>query len=571
MIEIGGSMPRIRKNKHTANSLEPFWKIGLYTRLSKEDDTDEESESVINQGKILRDFTEEYFEPGTYEIIHIFIDDGLTGTDTSRPEFQRMKECVETKEINCVIFKALARGFRNLGDQTKFIDEFIPTNGARFINMSSPFIDTYKDPRSATTIEIPIRGIFNEQFAAQTSEEVRKTFDMKRKRGDFIGAFAPYGYEKNPINKSHLLIDEEVAPVIRDIFHWRANEGMSRNGIAKKLNELGIPNPAAYKKEKGFNYEMPHKKNDGLWSDKTIREILKNEMYIGTMVQGKEKVISYKVHTKIRTDEKDWYRVENTHEAIIERDLFDKVQALNERDTRTAPGNDVVYLFSGFIRCADCDRAMRRKSSKRKKKDGLTVEYVIYTCSTRSNKGVQFCNANSIPEHLIHDIVLKAIKSQISLVTDMTYIIEEINKKSDVQTQSSRLESQLVDKRKELEKSTQMIDSLYPDWKTGIITQDDYQRMKANFEKDVLRIKGVIVNIENEIQAFSKGVGKDNPYLQTFIKHNNIQTLDRNLLTELIDTIHIGENKEVTITFRFHDQQQNILEFIESNQVKLPS
>ena len=564
-------MSRRRKDKNTANHLEPFWLIGLYTRLSREDDNEDESESVINSEKILRDFTAEYFDAGTYKIVHVFIDDGLTGTDTSRPEYQKMKKCIETKEINCVIFKSLSRGFRNLGDQTKFIDEFIPTHGARFINMSSPFIDTYRDPRSATTIEIPIRGIFNEQFAAQTSEEIRKTFDMKRKRGDFIGAFAPYGYIKNPVNKNHLLIDEEVAPVIRDIFHWRANEGMSRLGIAKKLNKLGTLSPTAYKKKKGFNYNTPYKNNDGLWSDITIREILRNEMYIGTMVQGKERVISYKVHTKIRTDEKDWYRVENTHEAIIDRDLFDKVQTLNEHDTRTAPGNDIVYLFSGFIRCADCDRAMRRKSSKRKKQDGSVAKYTSYTCSTRANKGVQFCNANSIPEKLIYDIVLKAIKSQIAFITNMSYIIDEINKKSDIQTQSSRLESQLIAKHKELESTTQMIDSLYPDWKTGIITQADYQRMKANFEKNVVRTKDIITNIENEIQSFSKGIGKDSPYLQAFIKHENIQSLDRNLLTELIDTIHIGENKEVTITFRFHNQQQDILEFIENNRDRLPS
>jgi len=187
-------MPRVRKDRNSRVRVEPFWKIGLYIRLSKEDDNEDESESVVNQEKILRDFVDEYFEPGTFVIVDVFVDDGLTGTDKLRPSFRRLECCIERKEVNCMIIKSLARGFRNLSDQQKFLEEFIPTHGARFINLSSPFIDTYTNPRSASGLEVPIRGMFNEQFAAQTSEEIRKTFKMKRERGEFIGAFAPYGY-----------------------------------------------------------------------------------------------------------------------------------------------------------------------------------------------------------------------------------------------------------------------------------------------------------------------------------------------------------------------------------------
>ena len=186
-------MPRIRKDKMARSYAEPFWKIGLYIRLSREDDNEDESESVINQEKILRDFVDSYFEPGTYVIVDVFADDGLTGTDTARPNFKRLEGCIVRKEVNCMIIKSLARGFRNLADQQKFLEEFIPINGARFICTGTPFIDTYANPHSASGLEVPIRGMFNEQFAATTSEEIRKTFKMKRERGEFIGAFAPYG------------------------------------------------------------------------------------------------------------------------------------------------------------------------------------------------------------------------------------------------------------------------------------------------------------------------------------------------------------------------------------------
>jgi DNA invertase Pin-like site-specific DNA recombinase len=290
-------MPRIRRNGIAQKFVELFWKIGLYIRLSKEDakkdDKEDDSESVINQEKILRDFVEEYFEPGTYEIVEVFIDDGLTGTDTSRPDFQRLEGCIIRKEVNCMIIKSLARGFRNLADQQKFLEEFIPIHNARFINIGNPFIDTYAKPRSASGLEVPIYGMFNEQFAAVTSEEIRKTFKMKRERGEFIGAFAPYGYRKDPEDKNSLLIDEEAAETVRSIFNWFVNEGSSKREIARRLNQMGIQNPAAYKKKNGFKYNSPNTaNNDGLWSANTVYRILLNAMYIGVMVQGRNRIIS---------------------------------------------------------------------------------------------------------------------------------------------------------------------------------------------------------------------------------------------------------------------------------------
>lgn len=244
-------MPRIRKDKAARSYTEPFWKIGLYIRLSREDDNEDESESVINQEKILRDFVDSYFEPGTYVIVDVFADDGLTGTDTERPGFKRLKGCIVRKEVNCMIIKSLARGFRNLADQQKFLEEFIPINGARFICTGTPFIDTYTNPHAASGLEVPIRGMFNEQFAATTSEEIRKTFKMKRERGEFIGAFAPYGYKKDPNDKNSLIVDEAAAEVVKSIYHWFVDEGYSKWELLKGSIRWGSLTPKPTKRKRG--------------------------------------------------------------------------------------------------------------------------------------------------------------------------------------------------------------------------------------------------------------------------------------------------------------------------------
>ena len=554
-------MPRIRKHESIEETKEKIWLVGPYIRLSKDDGNDE-SLSVTNQKKIILDFFErEFNEP--YVIVDWYIDDGVSGTTgDERPNFRQAITDMKSGKINCIPCKTLSRAFRNYADQGYYLEQVFPTHNLRFISIGSPKVDTHLDPSAIIDgVELPINGLMNDRFAAKTSQDIRRTFDMKRRKGEFIGAFAPYGYKKNPENKNHLIVDEEVAPIVRDIFGWRGNDEMSKLAIARKLNELGILNPTAYKQKNGANFKMPHKKNDGMWGAKTIDEILKNEMYIGNMVQGKQRVISYKVHKKVLTDKKDWYIVENTHEAIVNYELFEKVQLINKRDTRVAPGNKAVYLFSGFMRCSDCDRAMRRKTSKRRRKNGSVNELVYYTCSTRATKGVEVCNANTIREDFIHDAVLKVIQTQISLVTDKEQVISEIKKQTMGKVQSLRLKVQLADKQQELKKITQTVDFLYMDFRSGDITKEDYLRMKATFEQKAKNIENVIANIESEIETFSQGVGKDSPYLKAFIKHNNIQTLDRSLLTELVEAIHIGENKEITITFKFQNQHQEEIVF----------
>ncbi len=548
-------MSRIRKTGAARASAEPFWKIGLYIRLSREDSNEDDSESIINQEKILRDFVDAYFEPGNYVIADVFADDGLTGTDTARPNFMRLERCIVRKEINCMIIKSLARGFRNLADQQKFLEEFIPINGARFICTGAPFIDTYANPPSASGLEVPIRGMFNEQFAAVTSEEIRKTFKMKRERGEFIGAFAAYGYRKDPNDKNRLLIDEEAAEVVRSIYHWFVHEGYSKMGIAKRLNSMGEPNPEAYKKKKGLKYQNPNtSKNDGLWSASTVARILQNEIYTGVMVQGRHRVISYKVHKQIAAPKEEWFVVPDTHEAIIDKETFEKAQALHRRDTRTAPGKREVYLFSGFVRCADCKKAMRLKTAR---------SLAYYACRTFTDK--KTCSKHSIRQDKLEEAVLTALQVQIALVDKLSEEIERINNAPVINRENKRLALALKQAEKQQKQYHDASDSLYLDWKNGDITKEEYRRLKGKIAKQTAQLEQNISSLKEEMQSTADSIDTGDPYLAAFLKHRNIQTLNRGILVELVDTVWVHENGEITVDFNFADEYQRILDYIESN------
>jgi len=570
-------MPRIRKAIQTA--IVRVWKIGIYIRLSREDKEKEAEQvskkrggrnmpqnveadasgSIIEQDKILTEWVEEYFREEKYEIVDYFVDDGLTGTDDTRDDFQRLMEYVEDGRVNCVVVKTLSRAFRNYADQGRYLEQVFPRLGVRFISSGNPFVDSFSDPDAITGgMEIPINGLMNDRFAAKTSYDIRKTFDAKRKRGEFIGAFAPYGYKKDPEDKNSLIIDEEAAAVVRDIFNWFVIDGMSKRGIALKLNEMGVLNPTAYKERVlKLKYRNPGSKlNDGLWKGANIFTLLKNQMYVGDMVQGRNRVISYKVHTQISVPQEEWYIVPNTHEPIIDRALFEQAQLLHSYDTRTAPGKRKVYIFSGLLRCSDCKKMLVRTTSK---------ELVYYRCRTNDEKGNGVCVRRSIREDKLIKAVYDAVRVQIELAQSLSDALNAINQRPNVKTQSNRLTAMLKMRQAELDKIIIASDSLYMDWKNGDLTKEDYRRMKSSFDEKADALRAAVENINDEINTLARGVNANDPYLTTFLKYKNITELNRGIVVELINTIYVHENGQLTIEFSFADELKRVLDFIENN------
>lgn len=463
---------------------------------------------------------------------------------------------MEAGKVNCIICKNLSRMFRNYSDQGYFLEKIFPMNNTRFITVSEPRVDSFLHPETLQGLEVPINGLMNDRFAAKTSLDVRDTFATKRRKGEFIGAFAPYGYKKDPENKNALIVDEEAAEVVRNIYRWFVYEGMSKNGIAHRLNDLGIPGPAAYKKSKGLNFCCPQSgKNDGLWSPGSVTAILKNKMYLGIMVQGKQRVISYKVHERQAVPEEDWYVVPDTHEPVIEAGLFQKAADLQMRDTRTAPAGRRLHLLSGFIRCADCKKAMTRQKTK---------NIVYYYCRTFREKSKNACTKHTIREDVVVKAVLSAIRAQISLVGSFDEIVEEIKKSSVAGNESTRLTDMLHLRQKELDKIISISDGLYGDWKSGDISKEEYIRLKQKYFSQAEQLKITIQNIQSECQVVAEGSSKNDPYLACFLEYKNIKKLNRGILVELVKNIYIHQGGEISIEFNFADQHRRIAEWIEN-------
>ena len=548
-------MPRIRKQSQSLKETAiKIWKVALYIRLSKEDGHDV-SYSVENQKQRLLQYLE--LSEEEMDLVDIYIDDGYTGTDSNRAGFQRLLADIRAKKVNCVIVKDPSRLSRNYIEAGHYMEHLFVTLDVRFISLELPALDSYKFPEQMNSIAVPIQNVVNDDFCRQTSIKIRGVLDSKRKRGEFIGAFAPYGYLKDSDDRHHLIVNPEPAPVVKNIFQWYL-EGMGKNGISKKLIALGIPSPTEYKKQLGMNYHNPHAKDSTVyWSTRTIDQILKNPTYLGHMVQGRHKVRSYKIHTIVALPEEEWFWVENTHEAIIDEEAFNSVQDLLKRDMRVSPKQKNVYLFSGFLRCADCKGGMTRRSSN---------GYTYYCCRTYVYRSKELCaSSHIIKDDLLTEAVLKAVQTQIDLIANMADLIEEINAAPARVDQTIRIDKLLKAKEQELQKITGITDNLYLDWKSGDITRTEYHRMKGEFEAQTEQLREVIENLKNERKSYEKEITSDDPYLLAFLKYKNIQKLERSILVELVDTIYIHADKGIDVVFKFQDQYQRLMDYIESN------
>ena len=534
------------------------WRLGKYIRLSKEDllRGRDESNSVINQRRLLEQYHQTHldeFHDGTEQ--DVYVDDGKTGTDTDREDFQRLLADVYSGRINCVIVKDLSRLSRNYTDAGNLIENLFVRLNVRFISLAEG-VDSYRNPDSVSNIIVPITNVMNDQYCYQTSKKIRQVFDMKRRNGEFIGSYAPYGYVKDPNDKHALLVDPEAAEVVKSIFALFLS-GMNKRGITYYLNDHGTLCPTAYKQQQGLKYNAPNAQGNPMWSTITIDTILKNRVYVGDMVQGRQRVKSYKIHIQEKVPEEEWFIVENTHEAIIDRETFAKVQSLLKRDTRTAPKAKQLYLFSGFLKCADCGRAMSRIASK-----GI---YVYYQCGTYKSLSKKACTMHSIKSDRLEAGVLFAIQQQVHLAITYSELVARINSAPLKKSKSKRLEDTIAAKEKELAKIMRYKQALYQDWKDGEITRNDYRHMSEDYEQQIEALTRIMQTLTAEQEQLENGVDAESPCLTAFLKYRNIDKLTREILGELIDHIKVYEGGNISVKFKYADEFRRIAEYIELN------
>ena len=549
------------KQYSTSNKV---WKTALYLRLSRDDGKDTESNSIASQREILKEYLKRFPD---MEIYDIYVDDGYSGTNFERPDFKRMMDDIYKGKVNCVLVKDLSRFGRNYAEVGHYLDNIFVKLQVRFIALNNQHDTGISGINSFNQlVQVGITNIMNEGQAAITSVNVRGTLNLRRQQGKYIGSFATYGYLKDPNDKHHLIIDEEAATVVRMIFE-RFLGGESIIGITKYLNDIGIPNPSMYKKLKGLNYSHPSSKiNDGLWPDSSVRRILQNRMYIGDMVQGKNTTYSYKIKQCRAIPKDEWIIVEGTHEPIIEREIFDKAQALFNKNIRKSPQKNTVDLFSGLVRCADCGRVMNKKTNKQP-----YGTYHYYRCVTTRKMKKTACTNHTIRIDKLEQIVLLTIQNMIATAAEMSDILEEINKNEKRNKEIIDFQKAIDTQIAEKEKLKVMMADLYPDWKKGVITLEEYKMLKERFNEKIMLIDEKIFSLNKSAEKFRNGITEENDFISHFKKYGNIKSLSRYLVTELVQEIRVFEGGNVEIVFKFKDAYAEALEYIEMNRKLIKS
>ena len=524
------------------NTQKKIWNATLYLRLSRDDGDKEESNSITGQRELLRDYISQRPEFREYAVR---VDDGFSGSTFERPSFQKMIEDVKAGRTDCIIVKDLSRFGRNYLDAGEYIEKIFPFLGVRFIAVNDNY-DSLGDKKASDDLIIPFKNLINEAYCRDISVKIRSQLEIKRKNGQFLGSFAAFGYLKDEQNKNKLVVDQYAADIVRDIFKWKL-EGVSPQDIAEALNKLGVLSPMEYKRSLGMKFTTSFKTNaKAVWSAGTVIRILKNPIYTGVLVQGKETTPSYKVHKRITKDESEWTVINDSHEAIISKIDFDSVQKVLKCDTRRSPDGKAVQLFSGMIFCGDCGASMVRKTVPAGEK-----KYVYYVCS--AHKQDKSCSPHRMRDTTLEEIVLDSLKQHISEVVDMSELLTITDTAPLRTAQAQKVQRQLDKKHEEYEKLQKLLMSLYENLTDGIIDREEYTRLKASFtaradeaEKQMDALRETLTEIQNH--------GTENAWMNEFIKRQGLTSLDRAVVVALIDKILIHSNDVVEIIYRWQDE-----------------
>jgi len=529
----------------------PKYKAAAYIRLSYTDDRTNESDSVGNQRRLIQDFAE---RSPDIEIVTEKIDDGYSGIIFDRPAFKEMMQEVMDGTINCVIVKDLSRLGREYIETGRYLRRVFPTYGVRFIAITDN-IDTAQE-NGSDELTVSVKNIMNEAYCRDISIKTRTALDVKRRNGDFVGAFTVYGYIKSEENKNHLAPDPYASRVVQDIFRMRL-EGASALHIANELNRLGILSPLAYKRNNGFPYAKKGyaDRADCKWSATTIIRILRDEIYTGTLVQGKRGTSNYKIKETELRPPSEWVRVPDAHEAIITRQDFELVQRISGIDTRISPQKGTVYPFSGILICGCCGARMTRKTNRVKGK-----EYHYYYCPTGKKNG---CSSPvTLREDTLMDCVWQTIKCYIENVASLEALLKSIDQSSINRAMTTEYSAHITDNERRLEQVMQYKASLYESLVRGEISKEDYANYRVRYTNQAESIKKSIRLLKEKLEAVRENRSARNRWIQHFTKFSEQETLDRKALIHMVQSIHVLSKTELKITFTHEDEYRRAVDLV---------
>lgn len=536
-------MGRKSKYDNSTVSTSEIFRAGMYLRLSREDGDKMESDSIASQRAIIEKFIQTH---DNIILAETYIDDGFTGTNFNRPDFKRMEQDWENKQINCIIVKDLSRFGRDYIDMGNYLERVFPTLDIRFIAINDGY-DNYNQ-QDNDTLMVPVKNVFNGYYAKDIQKKVNSSLNQKRQEGLFLGSFTTYGYKRDTQDKHKLVIDEYPASIVRRIFN-EYNQGKGQIAIAKALNDEKILCPSAYKSSKGLKYKNCNKLNDtSYWTYATVHRILLNQMYIGDMVQGK-------THRKIMkgkatmNDKKDWVIVKGTHEPIIDKDLWESVQRQFTVDTRQDIIDGMqnnVHIFAGLIVCADCKRAM----SKNK-----TNKTFYYVCS--SNKRYGKCTRHAIKYDVIYNIVLEDLNKCIENIKDLQHSIE--SNRPIIKQNNDSIMLALKHAKSELAKVQRLKKGLYEDYKAELLTQEEYLSYRDDYTTKEKAFLQEVETLEAKSNQTPESIFENSRWIVELLKYKKITKLDRDIVLKMVDSIEVSENNVINITYNFSDELDSIL------------
>ncbi|MBR3243374.1 MAG: recombinase family protein [Parasporobacterium sp.] len=520
-----------------------IYHTAVYLRLSREDDRDGESDSIQNQRFLIREFLNKHPD---LKFKEEFVDDGYSGTNQNRPGFLRMMQKIENKEIDCVIVKDLSRLGRNYIETGRLLRQYFPEKGVRFIAVNDNY-DSIEPDDDMTSIIVPFKTIINDAYSRDISIKISTSLDAKRREGKFVSNYACYGYKKDLHDKNHIVIDDYAAGIVKMIYDMKF-EGYSEGRIAQKLNEMKVLAPAAYKRSCGNDYNSGWRmKENPKWYCSMVRGILTNEIYTGTMVQGKRKKINYMVKKLRPVEKENWIRVPKTHEAIIDKERFDTIQELMKIDTRTAPEREKVGVLSGLVRCADCGENMVIRSTFKKGK-----QYLYYHCSTAKRKAG--CTHHLISKEKLETRVLAALNEQIEAVMDLETYLKDIDEIPLQEGMGKTLMKQIQKLYETVEKYTNLKTRLYVDLQDGLVSREDYQLLHTKFAGEILSAMNSRNALQEELHQIEENAPKELPWIDLYKRYQDVEAMTRQMAISLIQQIDVYDKNHVEIRFRFSDE-----------------
>ena len=533
--------------------VDKVYRAGLYARISVETERKREADTIGNQLQLLKDYVSEHSDLAVFDI---YSDDDISGTDFVRPEFSRMMNDLRDGKIDCIIVKDLSRLGRNYLESGEYIEMVFPFFRCRFISVTDRFDTKYQQ----ADISVQLKNMANEMYAKDISRKICSTMRTIQDQGKFAGSRAPYGYRLDPADKHHLIIDEETAPIVKQLFELLA-EGNTVHFVATKMNANGIPSPGRLLYERGIA-STEHFKNSK-WYMQTVRRILQDEIYLGWMVSGKFRSTYHSTGKKGSqpVPREEWIVTKGTHEPIVTEELFNKVQEyfvrMKEEHGQTAVYNSKskkASIFKGHLRCGECGQAMFLRN---KHSHGKVTAW--YYCALHENYNSSYCVKKAVKRQDVEDIALKLIRMQIKLFTDAREMIIALNKKESSKTKHRIYSDQIRNVKKQIEKYMSLKASLYEDFANGVLSQGDYISMGQEYAQKADELRIFLAELEKEAQKYSQTYAMNGSWAQIIEQYQNAETLTEEMIDAFIDEMILYNNGHVEVKFRFKDELDEVI------------